>query len=147
MGNNLSLTTTPMQQQHQGLIKLNELRAAKARVEYTLQHESTIGWGEDIMMWRQSLLDELAKIEKEIARVKSAISKMPQHAKYIVEVQGQRKHFEVVADESLVAPRQGFISKSSPLAQALEKSRDGQVIEMSTPRGVSTYKVISKVTP
>lgn len=137
----------PMPQQQQGQVKLNELRAAKARVEYTLQHESTLGWGEDIMMWRQSLLDELVKIEKQISQVKAALSKAPQHSKYVVEVGGKRKNFEVVSDESLVSPREGLISKRSPLAQALAKSADGQVIEMSTPRGISTYKVISKVDP
>lgn len=111
----------------------------------TLENEPNLVWGEEKVMWRQALLDDLANIEREINKVKEAITDHHQKPAYVVEVGGRQKRFQVVPEGGLADPRNGLISADSPLAKALRSSEDGQIIEMSTPRGVSTYTLIKKV--
>jgi transcription elongation GreA/GreB family factor len=123
------------------LDKLDQLNASKLRIEYQLQNDTHKGWGEEAIMWRQSLLDELVKIEKDILRIQDVMDREVETPAYVVEVNGVVKSIRIVPQD-LVSPRDGMISQESPLAQALAHVNVGSEVEITTPGGLHRYRLL-----
>jgi len=96
----------------------------------------------------QSVLDELMSnkgiVEEEITNLESALNKITieklKSKNYILEHKDQLLKISIVP-ESLVDNTKGFISKESPLAQAILKTKAGKSFIITTPAGELQYKL------
>lgn len=59
-----------------------------------------------------------------------------------VNCQGEKQTFTIVGSEE-ANPAQGKISNESPLGKAFLEHKAGETVEVETPRGRATYKIIS----
>lgn len=127
--------------------KIRKLQNAQQQLETRLRTETDLEWGEEHVLQKQALLRERDYIQTQLVSLTSSLSSIenkPTSVKTLtVECAGQVKTFKVVPSH-LVSPKNGLISQNSPLALALAKCQIGETVEISTPTGHKTYKLLKK---
>ncbi len=88
-------------------------------------------------------IDELKEIidNAQIIEEKKNADEIDLGTSFIVEINDNEKEYELVGSQE-AEPTKGKISNESPLGSAFIGAKEGEEVEVETPGGVQTYRVI-----
>lgn len=125
--------------------RIQNLKSQIEKIISTIEVEKEDNNGFDVVLLQQLnekkdiLIDEINELRQSLSELYSknnAIGKS-----FALEINGTRKEISIVSP-SLADPINGFISSQSPLAISLINDRKGDTVEVSTPVGMQTYKIL-----
>lgn len=86
---------------------------------------------------------QLRSIDSQIRRIENQIklAEVVDTKKITIEQDGQRIEYEIVGDFE-ADPTNRKISANSPIGNALKSAKQGETIQIQTPRGIKKFKVL-----
>jgi transcription elongation factor GreA len=97
----------------------------------------------DELAFIEGRVQEIEQILKNVSLIETGSSTTVRVGSTIeVEASGKRKNYKIVGS-SEADPIQGMISNESPLGSAFLGHNKGDEVEVTTPAGIQTYKIVS----
>ena len=117
-------------------------RIDEAKQQGDLSENAEYHQAREDMAWAQGRVKELEQIINNAQLfVKQTTETVSVGSTLEVEVNGKKKQYTIVGPQE-INPAKGLISNESPLGEAFISHRAGESVEVTTPAGKTTYRIL-----